>query len=112
MSFSHVHTGRRAQYHLRVHHHGRKHDDGARDPDAVDHHEHDPIVELEYYRSGVSAEIIAAKLKANDIPCFTQRSANGLGLGAYSGLGQTSEAVFVFQSDLARARVLAEQESA
>ncbi len=111
MPFSHVHAGRRAQYHLRVHHHGRKHDDGARDPDTVDHHDHDPIVELEYYRWGMTAEVVAAELNSNDIPCFTQRSPSGLGLG-YGARGETSESVLVFQSDLARARVLAQEESA
>jgi hypothetical protein len=92
-----------------VHHHGRKDDDAARDPDAA-HGDHDPIVELEYFRWGVTAEIVAAKLKANDIPCFTQAATYGFNV-AYGAFGQPSESVCVFQSDLARARALVEEEA-
>ncbi len=106
---------------MSVHHHGRNSDDAPRDPgatgpsatgpSAVDHHDHDPIVELEYYGRGITADIVLAKLKANDIPCFSQNEPGAFRV-AWDPLGKTSSSVHVFKSDLEKARaLLAEDES-
>jgi hypothetical protein len=97
-----------------VHHHGRK---GAESGDpraeaaAVDHHDHDPIVELEYYNTGLAAEVVVAKLKANGIACYSNLEPRAFGV-AYTPLGDAaSQSVHVFQSDLARARALIAEEA-
>jgi len=96
-----------------MHHRGRnggKADETRPDGPAVDHHDHDPIVELEYYGRGVSAEIIMAKLKANGIACYGQAEPRPIAI-AYDAIGQTAESVHVFQSDLEKARAIIAEES-
>ena len=94
-----------------MHHHGRKGGDAARDPDGVDHHDHDPIVELEYYGRGVTADIVMGKLKANGLSCYSQAEPGAFAV-AWDPLGKSAQSVHVFQSDLARARALIEDEEA
>jgi hypothetical protein len=95
-----------------VHHHGRNHDDGARDPKAVDHHDHERIVTAVECQTRFEADVIATKLQSIGITAQAQhtdspyaRNAIGLAIDDYHH-------VLVFESDLARAQaIIAEDES-
>jgi hypothetical protein len=97
-----------------MHHRGRnggKADETRPDGPALDHHDHDPIVELEYYTTGLQAEVVVAKLKANGIACYSQLEPRAFGV-AYTPLGDmASQSVHVFQSDLDKARAIIAEES-
>jgi hypothetical protein len=74
---------------------------------AVDHHDHDRIVELIRVPSRFEADVLIAKLEANGITATPIYGDAGGYLPRFSAFG--SHAVMVFESDFAKASELIDE---
>jgi len=72
--------------------------------DKVDHHDHEAIVELTRVPTRAEADVLLAKLHANDIAAMAGYGDSG-GWLPYLGNSQ-GHAVMVFENDVDRARKL------
>jgi hypothetical protein len=75
--------------------------------DHINHHDHEQIVELIRVPTRTEADVIIAKLKANNIDAIGEYGDAGAWM-PHLGLVQGS-AVKVFENDFARARELIEE---